>query len=163
MTVDVVDLEARRVRKRPSTAMGAYLSPLHYCRPEVITSATVRHSGPELLTVQFDNYHIRYELHWRLLTSCRNGMRAYCIMLLATSSGWLTRSKQPAYGSPNSQLKKKGFQWTLLHYYFYIILPTVNVKMLHLVYYANFYSQISYGIGSSSLINNIFIIQKIVP
>jgi hypothetical protein len=43
------------------------------------------------------------------------------------------------------------------------LLPIVNEKMLHMVYYAHFYSQISHGIifgGSSSTMSNIFIIQR---
>jgi len=43
------------------------------------------------------------------------------------------------------------------------LLPTVNVKMLHMVDSAHFYSQISYGIffwGSSSSVRNVFIVQK---
>ena len=43
------------------------------------------------------------------------------------------------------------------------LLPIVNVKMLRMVYFAHFYSQISYSIifwGSSSAMRNIFIIQK---
>jgi hypothetical protein len=43
------------------------------------------------------------------------------------------------------------------------LLPTVNVKMLQMVYIAHFHSQISYGIiflGLSLPIRNAFIIQK---
>ena len=43
------------------------------------------------------------------------------------------------------------------------LLPIVNVKLLHMVYFARFYSHISYGItfwGSSSSMRNVFIIQK---
>jgi len=43
------------------------------------------------------------------------------------------------------------------------LLPIVNVKMLCMVYFAHFYSQIIYGIifwGSSSSMRNVFIIQK---
>jgi hypothetical protein len=43
------------------------------------------------------------------------------------------------------------------------LLPTVNVNMLHMVYYAHFYSQISFSIiflGTSSSMSNVFIIQE---
>jgi len=43
------------------------------------------------------------------------------------------------------------------------LLPIVNVKVLHMVYFAHFYSHVSYGIvfwGSSSSMRNDFIIQK---
>jgi len=43
------------------------------------------------------------------------------------------------------------------------LLPIVNIKMLRMVYFANFNAQISYDIifwGSSSSIRNVFIIQK---
>ena len=43
------------------------------------------------------------------------------------------------------------------------LLTIVNVKMLRMVYFAHFYSQISYNIifwGSSSALRNVFIIQK---
>ena len=43
------------------------------------------------------------------------------------------------------------------------LLPTVNVKVLHKVYFAHFCSHISYGIvfwGSSSSMRNVFITQK---
>jgi hypothetical protein len=43
------------------------------------------------------------------------------------------------------------------------LLPTVNVKMLHMVYFAYFYSHISYGKifwGSSLSMRNAFMIQK---
>jgi hypothetical protein len=43
------------------------------------------------------------------------------------------------------------------------LLPTVNVKVLQMVYFAHFYSQISYGIifwGSSTPMRYVFIIQK---
>ena len=43
------------------------------------------------------------------------------------------------------------------------LLPIINVKILHMVYFAHFYSQISYGIifwGSSSSMRNVSIIQK---
>jgi hypothetical protein len=44
------------------------------------------------------------------------------------------------------------------------LLPIVNVKMLRMVYFAHFCSQISYGIiiwGSTSSVRNVFVIQKI--
>jgi len=43
------------------------------------------------------------------------------------------------------------------------LIPVVNVKMFCMVYFAHLYSQIIYGIilwGSSSLMRNIFIIQR---
>jgi len=43
------------------------------------------------------------------------------------------------------------------------LLHIVNVKVLHMVYFAHFYSHISYGIvlwGLSSSMRNVFIIQK---
>jgi len=43
------------------------------------------------------------------------------------------------------------------------LLPLLHVKVLHMVYFAHFYSHISYGIifwGSSSSIRNVFIVQK---
>jgi hypothetical protein len=43
------------------------------------------------------------------------------------------------------------------------LLPTVNVNILQMAYFAHFYSQIRYGIilwGSSSSMRNVFIIQK---
>jgi len=43
------------------------------------------------------------------------------------------------------------------------LLPIVNIKVLHMVYFAHFYSPISYGIvfwGSSSSVRNVFLIQK---
>jgi len=43
------------------------------------------------------------------------------------------------------------------------LLPVVNVKMLWMVYFAHFHSQMSCGIilrGSSSSMRNVFIIQK---
>ena len=43
------------------------------------------------------------------------------------------------------------------------ILPIVNVKILCMVYFAHFYSQIIYGVifgGSSSSVRNVFIIQE---
>jgi len=43
------------------------------------------------------------------------------------------------------------------------LMPIVNVKVLHMVYFAHFYSHISYGIvfwGWSSSMRNVFIIQK---
>ena len=43
------------------------------------------------------------------------------------------------------------------------LLPILNVKLLHMVYFAHFYSHISYDIvfwGSSSSMRNVFIIQK---
>jgi len=43
------------------------------------------------------------------------------------------------------------------------LLPFVNVTLLHMVYFAHFYSRISYGIvfwGSSSSRRNIFIIKE---
>jgi len=43
------------------------------------------------------------------------------------------------------------------------LLPIVNVKMLQMVYFAHFFSQISYGInfwGSSSSMRNVFVFKK---
>jgi len=43
------------------------------------------------------------------------------------------------------------------------LLPIVNLNILQMVYFAHFYSQISYGIifwGSSSSMRNVFIIQN---
>ena len=43
------------------------------------------------------------------------------------------------------------------------LLPTVNVKLLRMVYFARFYSQISYGViiwGSTPSVRNVFIINK---
>jgi len=43
------------------------------------------------------------------------------------------------------------------------LLHIVNVKILQIVYFAHFYSHISYGmifLGSSSSMRNVFIVQK---
>ena len=80
----------------------------------------------------------------------------YIVVRIGTGNsfghGLQTLSSKPAVNKPSS-----------ICFMLRILLPIVNVKMLRMVYFAHFYSQISYGIifgRSSSSMRNVFTIQK---